>query len=220
LCPWTAIEVPLLMLRLHVNFVYLTGFIIGLLGLAATLVFPRPFCGWVCPLGTMFDFIGEIGRVTKIAAKPIPHWLNEKLRVFAYGVAIILILMTLVQGSLACISACPAFWICSKFSAGIPIITILFLFIILILSLRVKRGFCRFVCPYGALTGLLMPLTRYKIQGNLEVCINCRLCYRACPMGIDFLAEFEIKSPHCISCGECKMACPKCGLDWDKFGRK
>ena len=214
LCPWALVEVPALMLSLKVGIFFVGGVILGIIGIAATLFYPRPFCGWVCPLGTLFDFLGDLGKKIGFSAKQIPHWLNEKLRFFSYGVLGILVVMTFLTKRLVCIYGCPAFWICSAGRIAVPIITIVILAAVFILSLRVKRGFCRYICPYGALTALFVPLSMKKVRGNLEVCISCRICSKACPMGIDFLHDFDVNSAHCISCGECIDSCPKRTLFW------
>jgi len=214
LCPWAIIEVPTLMLRLGSGLFFLWGILIGLAGLVSTFVYPRIFCGWVCPLGTMFDFLGNLGAKLHINAKRIPHRLNEKMRIFSYGVLIIIVLATAIKGSLVCQTACPAFWICAVWKISIPVGTAIILLLWLALSLRVKRGFCRYVCPYGALLGTFAPISHYAIVRNLEVCNNCNLCTFACPMGIDLTQTLVVKSAHCIGCGDCVKSCPRNALEW------
>ncbi len=220
LCPWAVVEVPVLMLRLKLGLFYVAGLIIGLLGIWATLYYPRPFCGWVCPLGTLFDFIGDVGAKMGLSARRIPHWLNEKMRYFAFGVMALLIVVTLWKGFLACTVVCPVFWICTAGKLTIPALTILILLAMFILSIRVKRGFCRYICPYGALTSMFVPMSRRVLRVNVELCISCRVCSRVCPMGIDLLLNFEVGSAHCISCFECAKACPRGGIHWERRKRR
>ena len=216
LCPWTIVEVPILMLRIGAGLFYFIGVIIGIMGIATTFLYPRPFCGWICPLGTIFDFLADVGERAHISAKRKPHWLNEKLRFASYGAAGLLIILTFVKGSLVCTVACPAFWICTAGTVSIPIVTVIIMAIILILSIRIRRGFCRYICPYGALTAIFVPLSRKKIWRNLEVCNSCGICRDICPMGIDVMRDIDVSSAHCISCGECIAACPKNALMWNK----
>jgi len=214
LCPWAVIEVPILMLRHGSGLFFVWGILIGLLGIISTFIYPRIFCGWICPLGTLFDFLGNIGQKLHINSKRIPHWLNEKMRIFSYGVLLFIVLATIVKGSLVCQIACPAFWICAVWKTYIPIATAIILLLWLALSLRVKRGFCRYICPYGALLGTFAPISHYAVVRNLEVCNNCNLCNLSCPMGIDITQELVVKSAHCIGCGDCIKSCQRNGLEW------
>ncbi len=214
LCPWAIIEVPLLVARFGSELFYEIGMAIGSIGILAVILFPRPFCGWICPLGTLFDSIAFIGNKLHIQAKPLPHWLNERMRIFSYGIAVLLMVITFARGYLQCTIACPAFWICSAGEIPIGLVSIVLLVGILILSLRISRGFCRFICPYGALTAMLVPLSRRRIHRNIELCNSCESCRTACPMGIDVMREIDVDSAHCISCNECVVACPKSGFSW------
>jgi len=85
-----------------------------------------------------------------------------------------------------------------------------FLIFIIILSLFIRRGYCRYFCPTGALMGVLSKYSLLHFKINPVRCTNCELCEKACPMGIRFLREGSvIKSPECIYCGNCWAACPE-----------
>lgn len=50
-----------------------------------------------------------------------------------------------------------------------------------------------------------------KITRHTHTCIDCGLCSRTCPQGID-VADLEmVKHPDCNLCGDCVAACPKEG---------
>ncbi|WP_372644739.1 4Fe-4S binding protein [Ancylomarina sp.] len=50
-----------------------------------------------------------------------------------------------------------------------------------------------------------------KITRHTHTCIDCGLCSRSCPQGID-VADLElVKHPDCNICGDCVAACPKEG---------
>jgi len=215
ICPWAIVESPILATLVSSNLFWISGMIIGLVGIIGTLFYPRPFCGWICPLGTLFDFLGDLGRKLRIVAKPVPHWLNEKMRYFSFGVLIIVVLGTIVSKRVICIYGCPIYWLCAMWKLSIPLLTAIFVLFVLLLSMRVKRVFCRYICIYGALTSIFSAFARKRIYRNLEVCDNCTLC-RVCPMGIDVLYGLVVESRHCISCGECVYSCVKSALSWKK----
>lgn len=215
ICPIAFFESPLLSLLKGTRIFWLAGIILGASATASTIIIPRPFCGWVCPVGFVADIFGELGERLHINAKKIPHWLNERMRYFSYGVLIFIVIGTIATERLFCILGCPVYWSCNAFTMSVPPVTLILLLFFVFVSLRVRRGFCRYICPFGALMGVFVPLSRYKVRLNLEVCKNCYVC-RVCPMGIDITRELTVKSSHCISCNECVLSCPLNALYWGR----
>lgn len=74
----------------------------------------------------------------------------------------------------------------------------------------VRQTFCKTICPYGYLQGMLGDketlIVQYRDGKDKEkVCIECKKCVRVCHMGIDIRnSPFQIE---CIHCGECIDAC-------------
>ena len=85
----------------------------------------------------------------------------------------------------------------------------------------VRQGFCKTICPYGYLQGMLGDNETLVVQyrdgdgkSAKKDCIECKKCVRVCHMGIDIR-----KTPYqmeCIHCGECVDACK---LIMGKFGK-
>ncbi len=221
ICPWGVVEFPLLALRTGVDLFFVGGVVVGILVLTVALIYPRFFCGWICPLGFLSELLGFVGKVLGISVKkPVPNWLNEKMRIFSYGVVLFIVAITLAKGSMACSLGCPIFWLCAMWKISVPVSAVAALVLWAALSLRVRRGFCRYVCPVGAISGIFSPYSRYVVTVNAEVCTSCGLCSAACPMGIDVQnARFEVKSRHCISCGDCIKSCHFGALSWERRGK-
>ena len=57
-----------------------------------------------------------------------------------------------------------------------------FLKAFIVLSIFSGRPFCRFICPYGALLGLVSRFSIWKVKITKHPCINCELCHNACPV--------------------------------------
>ncbi len=54
---------------------------------------------------------------------------------------------------------------------------------LLVIGMFVGRPYCRYLCPLGAIFGLISPLAKWHVRIPPEECINCRLCEDACPYG-------------------------------------
>jgi polyferredoxin len=55
---------------------------------------------------------------------------------------------------------------------------------LVVLSILIRNFCCRYLCPYGALLGILSFLSILKIHRNQETCTNCKKCTRTCPVDI------------------------------------
>ena len=52
---------------------------------------------------------------------------------------------------------------------------------LVLLSLLIRGFWCRYLCPYGALLGILSLLSPQKIKRNPTTCIDCGKCAKVCP---------------------------------------
>jgi len=76
------------------------------------------------------------------------------------------------------------------------------------LSLAVKNVWCRYLCPYGALLGLLSLASPLRITRSKATCIDCKLCTKACPSRIQVHEATRVGSDECTGCYQCVEACP------------
>ena len=94
------------------------------------------------------------------------------------------------------------------------------LVIILLGSMLYDRFFCKYLCPMGAVYGIISKLSPSKIVRDKDICINCNLCTKNCPMNIDVAKADKVTSIECISCQSCILSCPKKGALEYKTGKK
>jgi polyferredoxin len=85
----------------------------------------------------------------------------------------------------------------------------LFLLGIIALNLIAPRFWCRYICPLGALLGLISKVAIFRRQINSE-CRGCVLCEKVCPTGtIDPTRNYASDPAECTLCLECLPACPR-----------
>ena len=187
------------------------------------VVFPRWFCGYVCPMGTLIDlFDWSIGRrIKRLRVKKRGWWINLRFYLLTC-VLIVAVFGVLLSGFFAAIPVLTRgmLYILAPLQVGLlrgweyapkinsgQYISILLFLIILGLGLFRPRFWCAYLCPSGALLSLasVYSLTRRKVE---DTCSECGRCLRDCPF--DAIApDFSTRSLDCTLCRSCKDICPK-----------
>ncbi len=83
---------------------------------------------------------------------------------------------------------------------------------VLVLVSFVDRGWCRYLCPIGAMYGPTNKISISDIEFREDKCVHCQLCIKACPMGIN--PKENKTDPECIRCGRCAESCPTGAQVW------
>jgi polyferredoxin len=90
--------------------------------------------------------------------------------------------------------------------------TMLLLFAgVLVAALILSSAWCRFLCPEGALLGLLTRLSGWKIRLDRSKCCRCNACGQVCP--VEAIEVGEVDERSCLYCCRCVDACPSWALD-------
>jgi polyferredoxin len=86
------------------------------------------------------------------------------------------------------------------------------------LSTLAPRFWCRYLCPLGALLGLLSKVSILRRAVN-ERCNQCQACARICPAGtIQATEGFSSDPGECTMCLECQAVCPQDAVDFVAHG--
>ena len=79
---------------------------------------------------------------------------------------------------------------------------------LVVLSVLIQNFWCRFLCPYGALMGIVSIFSPVKIRRDAQACIDCGKCNKACPSQLPVDRLVQIRSVECTGCMECVAVCP------------
>ncbi|MAT40910.1 MAG: ferredoxin [Anaerolineaceae bacterium] len=182
-----------------------SSFVLMIIAFALAFLVGPAFCGWVCPLGTIQEWVSNIGR--KIFKKKhnhvIPYKVDRVLRYTRYLVLIWVVFMTATSGKLFFASIDPYFALFNFWTSEVAIGGLLILGVTLLASLVVERPWCKYACPYGAVLGITNLFRVFKIRRNETDCKVCKVCSRDCPMNIPVHAVKVVRDHQCISCLEC-----------------
>jgi polyferredoxin len=195
-----------------------SGLILFIAITGVSLFLKKGFCGWVCPVGTLSQYVWMIGekvlgrnfrveQYTDIGLRSIKYTLLALffwVIVVAMGSNMILMFFGSDYYKLADVKML-------KFFTDMSSLTFWVLVGLGLLSLLYKNFWCRYLCPYGALLGIISRWSPVKVRRNEEKCIHCHECTKHCPTLIDVEKKDVIKSGECFGCMTCVSRCPAPG---------
>lgn len=222
-CPIGALQAALNKKGFHVPFA-----VLGFLFVFGS-IFGRFICGWMCPFGLFQDLLHKIPLFKKRKRLPGHNILKYGKYVTLFGLVIIgssFLFYGFVKIPAFCKFLCPS----GTLLGALPLITMneqlraqlggLFfwkvsvLILITVLSIKVYRPFCQYLCPLGAIYGWFNRISLVQIHWEKENCILCMKCKKACPVDLE-PQEISV-SPQCIKCGKCVEVCPTGCLKFKK----
>ncbi len=224
-CPFGAIE-SLYNNLVHGTFVWkvqYSSYVMLIAVVGISLLFGKGFCGWICPFGSLQEWIRIGGaKLFKQKKSLLPPVVDAKMRYLKYGVVLLIVIPTYITGRMVFENYDPfvAFFHFGKNITRHLQPAYIILGVVLVFSLFIGRFWCRYFCPLGAVLGLLNKISFFSIKRVAESCTNCELCDTKCPVDIKLSNIDRLKSAECIACLESEQACPQKGaLLATTFGR-
>ena len=182
--------------------------------LAMAFLLRKAFCSWLCPVGTISEYLWRAGKKLFGRNFPLPRWLDLPLRAFKYlllgffawaiSTMSVLGIQDFMQSPYGLIADVKML----NFFRHIGETGLIVLGIFVVASVFVPNFWCRFLCPYGALLGFVSLLSPARIWRKTEPCIDCGKCAKACPASLPVDKLLSIKSVECTGCMECVTICP------------
>ena len=180
-----------------------------------SLLAKKSFCSWLCPVGTVSEGLWKFGKWLFGRSFHMWGWLDFLLRGGKYLLLLFFVKILLLDMPVYALEQFlqTPYWAISDvkmlyFFTNMSLTTIFVLLLLAGLSLFYKNFWCRYLCPYGALLGLISFFSPLKIRRNVLTCTDCGLCSRACPSRLNVHRLKTVSSPECSGCLSCVDACP------------
>lgn len=202
--------------------------------LAWFLFFNKAWCGYICPLGTIQDWISKLRQILRVRYSTYTAKQQSILKTIKYVLLVLLLVVPLAIGNsffglpklsfdfhAAFCQICPGRrlillfigdltqWRINFHSAVTIVLTslgMIFTALFLIGGFFKKRFFCLF-CPMNALHHLFTRLAFLKLYKDGSKCTRCGNCYRVCDAEILEIAD-DVDSRYIVN-DRCSM-CFKC----------
>jgi polyferredoxin len=182
--------------------------------LAIAFLFRKAFCSWLCPVGTLSEYLWKLGKKIFRRNFQLPRWLDLPLRGLKYLLLgfFVWAVSSMSATAIAAFMKSPYGIVADvkmlNFFRFIGETGLIVLGVLVIASVFVQNFWCRYLCPYGALLGLASIFSPMRIRRNEEACIDCAKCAKACPSALPVDKLITIKSAECTGCLECVAVCP------------
>ena len=180
-----------------------------------SVVVAKSFCSHLCPIGLLSELLGRLGVRLVGRTLRAPRWLDLPLRSLKFlllAFFVWAIWFTMDARAVAAFLESPynvvvdaKMWL---FFASPSRLTVAVLGVLVVGSIFVRDLWCRYLCPYGALVGLLGRLAPLKVTRDEATCTGCQGCTKACPAALPVHRLQRVASVECTSCQDCVVACP------------
>jgi ferredoxin len=199
------------------------------------LAIGKLFCAYLCPLGTVTEWLGKLGRKLKLQFN-LPVVVDRILRAGKYFLIYIVAYKTVTESELFCKTFDPYYALATGFGHdsvfGWALAAVV---LALVGSIVIKQFWCRYLCPLGAATNLLSNF--YVVLAVFAVWIGLRLVGIAIPVvwlfgalavlgyawEVGFFKSFHfpltkitVDQGKCTQCLSCDAACPH-GIEVHKY---
>jgi len=195
--------------------VYWSLILSALIPILLSVFFGRFFCGWICPATFIYELNDSLATLWRKAGFPAFHLkLHKHIKYYILAGGII---FSATTGITVFASVYPPAVIGREIYYAIALsgfaVGMVFFILTLLFDLMVtRRGFCRYICPGGALYSLLGKYRVLRIKRDVTQCNDCAKCNVACQFGLDPLRDDF--SHECNNCTACIAVCPTDALSF------
>lgn len=128
----------------------------GLVLAVGVILFSKLFCGYLCPLGTVGEWMGRAGKKLHLQVDvPSGSVVDKLLRVVKYVLLFTILYFTLSSSELFCKKLDPFYAVATGFKGEIVLwMSLTSLTLLLLGGFVVKMFWCKYICPLGAVSNI------------------------------------------------------------------
>lgn len=130
----------------------------GIMLVAAIVLFSKLFCGYICPLGTVQDLLIRLRNHLKVKSIKVTNGsiADKILRIVKYALLFLVFYMTVEASELFCKNIDPYYAVATGFQGELTLwMSITSVCVMLAGSLVIDMFWCRYLCPLGAISNSL-----------------------------------------------------------------
>ena len=134
----------------------MTQIMVGVMLAVGVILFSKLFCGYLCPLGTVSEWMGRGGKKLKVSVEIRPGSIADRLlRAVKYALLFYVFYMSASSSELFCKNFDPYYAVATGFKGEITVwMTVISVALLFLGSFFVKMFWCKYICPLGALSNI------------------------------------------------------------------
>ena len=162
----------------------------------------KVFCGWICYLGAIQEFL-HIGNIKILQSEKA----QKIMRIIRYILLAAILIQLIITQTIEWSKIGPFKVIFNLYSPNLT--GYILLVILLITSLFIHRPFCKTICPAGLIFGWVTKLPGASVLGITSSCAGCKTCNTSCKINAITRNDktSKLDNQECIMCGECMNDC-------------
>ncbi len=222
-CPFGGLETALSLLTRQ-QFSCATGALNLSLVLALfvlTFLSRKSFCSWICPIGTVSEWLskllgrgvsrGKLSKHRRLGLYDPPKSIDRATRFLRLPILVAILVLTFTSGELIFRPYDPYYVLFGFSSHDVQLWSYPLVAGIMVFSAIIPMAWCRYLCPLGVALWPWSAVGRLRLKRNEKDCTKCKACDVACPHSIPISPAIEVRSGECTMCLDCMNKCPTSG---------
>jgi NosR/NirI family transcriptional regulator, nitrous oxide reductase regulator len=163
----------------------------------STVIWGRLYCGRICAFGAFTQLLDVV--VPKQIRKDPPAWLERRASLIKYALLVGVLVYYIFTSHTNVYRYVEPFWMYTR--TATPLLWGM-LAVLLLATLVVRNLYCRFLCPVGAMLGVIAKVTTVLPIKRWSECKTCKICEKACEWGA--IQGPKIVKTECVRCDDCE----------------